>query len=197
MGLLHDDPFQLRDGYTIHPEQFRDSDAITKEEGLFLHALVRAIKPTIAVETGSHKGVSSSYIALALRENKLGHLYTCDPAEVLGAAENLRPLSDWVTYTPCKGIDLPIPGKIDFLFIDGYHEKEEVITEWNHFSPHLSDNAVVVFHDAHDPKDQTKLEDYVNGGIKALNLKTIIIPSENRFRLYFHGYDRTDQSSAS
>jgi predicted O-methyltransferase YrrM len=199
------DPFQLSNGYTAFPEQFRDDNAVQKEEGLLLHALVRACKPKIAVETGSHFGVSSAYIALALRENsfktndlpfnepKKGHLWTCDIQD-LGAATNLLPFSDWVTFKVCKGIELPIPGKIDFLFIDGNHEDFEVIGEFNYFKPHLSENAVVVFHDCHEPSDP-KTPPQVNAGIKKLGIKTVLIPSLNRMRIYFHGYDTTETKS--
>jgi predicted O-methyltransferase YrrM len=60
------------------------NDAGTEVEvSEFIYSLVRMIKPTAVLETGTHIGISSSYIAQALKENKKGDLITCEVNETL------------------------------------------------------------------------------------------------------------------
>src|SRR5258708_3945530 len=59
-------------------ERFGGGMAIELEVGEFLNALVRMTKPSIVVETGTHKGFSTLMIAQALKANGKGHLYTFD-----------------------------------------------------------------------------------------------------------------------
>ncbi len=172
------------------PESLRDGDAITKDEGNLLAAIVMAVKPKICYETGSHKGLSAAYIAYGLSINGEGHLHTYDPYE-WGASGNLAPLVDWVTYHQQKGEEAEVTGPIDFLFIDGYHQKEAVINEFLHFLPHLSPNAIVMFHDMHEA-DHSKLRPGeiaaadVNGAIRELGIKVTMIPTFNRMGIYEH-----------
>lgn len=177
----------------LEPETLRDGDAMTKEEGVLMMALVHATKPKVCVETGTHKGVSAAYIAEGLRLNGEGHLYTFDPID-WGAAGNLAPLKDWVTFRLQKGKDAEVEGPIDFLFIDGYHQKEAVIEEFMHFLPQLSEHAIVVFHDCWDA-DYSKLGPGeiaaadVNGAIRELEtglkgFKTTWIPTKNAMRIW-------------
>lgn len=157
-------------------EHLRDGDAITLEEGELLYALVRAIKPLICVETGTHKGLSTHYIAQALKDNGDGQVVTCDPVywkqqDIF----NSSPLKDWIVFQPVKGTELDIT-HIDFLFIDGYHGKKDVVEEIEHLFPHLSNNALVVFHDCDD--NEISNTTMVNAAI--------IIKSTNRMRIYEH-----------
>lgn len=46
------------------------------ETGEFLYAMVRMLKPANVLETGTHWGISASYMGLALKENNFGHLDT-------------------------------------------------------------------------------------------------------------------------
>jgi len=71
-------------------EQLRDGAAMTREEGELLYAVVRSIKPSVCVETGTHKGLSASYIAQALKDNGFGFLNTCDPFDIYEAKQNLQ-----------------------------------------------------------------------------------------------------------
>jgi predicted O-methyltransferase YrrM len=47
-----------------------------------LYGLVRALKPTMVVETGVYLGASTYFILAALRENREGTLFSCDPKYV-------------------------------------------------------------------------------------------------------------------
>lgn len=166
-------------------EHLRDGAAIVPEEGELLYALVRAIKPKVCVETGTHKGLSTHYIAQALHDNGEGHLYTCDPFDYEQETTHQQSsLKDWFTYYRMRGVDLVPPTPIDFFFCDGFHEKEHVLGEIEHFFPALSKNALVVFHDCDDiPESWEKM---VNGAIQEKGLKTVYIHSKNRMRIYEH-----------
>ncbi len=163
-------------------QEVKDVDAITEEEGEFLYGLVKTIKPAVCAETGTHKGYSALYIAWALFDNKTGHLWTTDIKD-MGAEENFKrfKFEKNVTFKNIKGIDLNLEN-IDFLFIDGFHEKEIVIEEMKHFLPRLSEGAIVIFHDCAGDNDMVG----VNAAIDELKLKTVIIPTENVMRIYSH-----------
>lgn len=167
-------------------EHLRDSDAMTPEEGELLYALVRCLKPNACVETGTHKGLSTHYIAQALKDNNKGVVLTCDPIDWKQQKTfDNSPLKDWIQFVPKKGIDLPFLEKIiDFLFIDGYHGKKDVIEEIDHFFPYLSKNALVIFHDCDD--NEISNTTMVNAAIFEKGLKTVFIKSPNRMRIYEH-----------
>lgn len=170
-------------------EHLRDGDAITPSEGELLYALVRAIKPSICVETGTHKGLSTHYIAQALEDNDLGFIFTCDPIDwgQQGIFSNSL-LKNRISFQPIRGIELKINSSeiltIDFLFIDGYHGKQDVIEEIDYFFPRLSKNALVVFHDCDD--NEISNTTMVNAAIFEKGLKTTFIKSANRMRIYEH-----------
>lgn len=166
-------------------EGIRDGAAMTQEEGELLYALVRATKPKSCIETGTHAGLSASYIGSALKENGCGFLHTYDPFDY-NAPANLQQFSGWIEYHKNKGIEAKIDSPIDFLFIDGYHEKEEVLMEFLYFKPYLAPNALVVFHDCWDSAPDAVAFADVNGAVRELGLKTTMIPTHNHMRIYEH-----------
>jgi hypothetical protein len=57
--------------------------AIGYTEGLYLYAVLRKLRPDVAVETGVANGFSTAFALLALKENGAGHLHSIDlPREV-------------------------------------------------------------------------------------------------------------------
>lgn len=164
-------------------EQYRDGASLVPEEGELLYALVRCIKPKICVETGTHKTLSTHYIAKALEDNGNGHVWTCDPFDYdqVGILKS-SPLHSRITYQKVRGVDMKIDGPIDFFFCDGYHEKEEVEAEIDYFLPKMSKHGIVVFHDCDDCPESW--ERMVNAAIKNRGLKTTFIKSKNRMRIY-------------
>jgi predicted O-methyltransferase YrrM len=63
------------------------------EEGIRLYALVRELKPEIAVETGVCNGFSTAFLLLALHRNGTGELHSLDLPEVIG--EEYEPATFW------------------------------------------------------------------------------------------------------
>lgn len=59
-----------------------NTGGVEVEVGEFLYGFVRMIKPIYILETGTHKGVSASYMGLAMKENALsGRLDTIEYEE--------------------------------------------------------------------------------------------------------------------
>jgi len=57
--------------------------AIGYAEGAYIYAILRHLRPEVAVETGVANGFSTAFSLLALRENARGHLHSVDlPREV-------------------------------------------------------------------------------------------------------------------
>lgn len=159
-------------------------DSASIEEKRLLYAIVRATKPMYCIETGTHKGLSGLYIAAALKENGFGVLYTLDPFSY-GQMENIAKfpeLSDHIKPLKMRGVDFHPEQDVDFFFCDGFHEKEAVEEEMRHFFPHLSNDAIVVFHDC----DRTEWNDTngVNAAVKGID--TVFVKTKNRMRIYSH-----------
>lgn len=63
----------------------------------------------------------------------------------VGSSSNVT--VEWIeafSYDVCKNWDKPI----DFLFIDGDHSYEGCLRDWKEWSPFISKNGIVAFHDA-------------------------------------------------
>jgi len=163
-------------------------DSATHEERVLLYALLRATKPQVAVEIGTHRGLAALYMANAIFDNYLddpsrgkGILHTTDPFDYDQDANLMKfyMLKDFLKVHHVKGKDLDVE-KVDFLFVDGFHEEKHVLAEMEHFLPRLTENAVVVFHDCGGDNVQVG----VNAAIKKLGLETAFLPTENKMRIY-------------
>src|SRR5439155_326535 len=62
------------------------------EEGVRLYAIVRELRPRVAVETGVCNGVSTAFLLLALEANGFGELHSIDLPE-LAAETGSTPIS--------------------------------------------------------------------------------------------------------
>lgn len=162
-------------------ESIAQDDSASDTERMFLYALVRAIKPKVCVEIGTHRGLAALYIANALHDNGEGILHTTDPIDYDQKTNVTKfyKLSNFVKTYLKKGCELDIKD-VDFLFVDGFHEEEPVIEEMKHFLPRLTENAVVVFHDTGGDNVQVG----VNAAIKKLGLETAFLPTTNTMRIY-------------
>jgi hypothetical protein len=174
-------------------------DSTSHEEKMILYDAIRELKPFTVLEIGTHRGLTSLYLAHALWENGQGHLWTCDPFE-WGAQGNFRKfpvLEEHITWKQVKGKDFDL-APLDFVFIDGYHEKHEVLAEIDALWPKLSSQAVVYFHDTNGANEHCD----VLGAIKERNLLVEYLKTTNGLAKYHHGGDadpapkRTRKSAA-
>ncbi|MFQ5633489.1 MAG: O-methyltransferase, partial [bacterium] len=122
---------------------------------LFLFKLVREFKPRHCVELGTCFGISSSYLAAALKLNQGGTLVTLEGAESCAelATQNFETLGlDNIDVVIGRFVDtlegvLKRRGTIDFAFVDGHHEQTATIAYFEQIRQHLARHAVLVFDD--------------------------------------------------
>src|ERR1700751_4993449 len=72
-----------------HPERWSMYDSMTAEVEVleFLRTIITTIKPNLVVETGTFMGVSTLWIAEALRLNGFGRIISCEyDAKMFAAA---------------------------------------------------------------------------------------------------------------
>ena len=156
-------------------------DAANRDQRFFIYALVKGMKPKVAVEVGTHRGVTALTIAQALFENESGHLHTYDPIEwgQQGNIDKFPHLQDYITFYK-EGAETSKVTNIDFLFIDGFHEYEVVKREIEYFFPKLTPEAVVLFHDAGGDNKFVG----VNQAIDETGMEAVFIPMSGKMRLY-------------
>lgn len=152
-----------------------DLESIEIEGGEFLWGLVRYIKPDVVVETGTCWGLAAACIALALKQNHRGHLWSVEIEDyrldfAITAFARLREstgldLEACTTFvhgdsmTDVVTSKLP-PSGIDMLFIDG----GDRVGEYQTYAPLLSPHGVTLVHDAGKQRDVHEFV-HAQGGI--------------------------------
>jgi predicted O-methyltransferase YrrM len=129
------------------------NDAGTEiEVSEFIYSLVRLLKPNVVVETGTHKGVSSTYIARALEDNKKGIITTFEIIpehynnahllwQEVGIAHRVNSLLMDAQMIELDGV------VIDFLFLDS--EPQLRFDEFIKFWPAVKAGGFIAIHDLH------------------------------------------------
>ena len=117
-----------------------DPASVEVEVGEFLHALVRAVKPKVILETGTFRGETANNMAAACERNGFGIVITCDPVKIWQ-----KPLHPRVYYHQTSSLDLMISQPIDLLFCDSEDSIRPLEVE--RFSGLLHLRSVIVIHD--------------------------------------------------
>lgn len=135
------------------PGRWSAPDGIATESDVstLLGGLVLALKPDIAVETGSYMGDTTEAIGLALKMIGRGRLFSveCDYGRASFVAGRVRALPVDVAYG--SSLEVVVPSPIDFLFIDSEYDTR--VEEIRRYAPLRSPRCVIVVHD-------TVIEDY-------------------------------------
>jgi predicted O-methyltransferase YrrM len=127
-------------------------DSMTAEVEVleFLRTLVTTLKPGLVVETGTFMGVSTIWIAEALRMNGFGRIVTCeyDPKVYETAKEKFEAseFCDLIELRNQSSLDMKIEGTIDLFFSDSDLPIRE--HEVRRFLPQISPFGVILMHDA-------------------------------------------------
>lgn len=155
-------------------------DSTSMAEKMLLYWLIRDYRPKTVIETGTHRGLTSLYMAHALYDNQYGHLTTCDPKDwaAPGNFAQFPELQPYITYLPIMGKELTVE-RVDFAFIDGFHGKLDVIEELDMLMPRLNKTAIIVFHDCW-------YTDWpgVNEALEEYGLKSLWLPTKNAIRIF-------------
>ncbi len=135
---------------------------IPVERGEYLFDLVRARRPALTLELGFAYGISTLFIAEALRRNGHGHHLVVDPFERtrfdgLGLRHvEEAGLGSWITFYE-EPAELCLPRlvqesvSVDFAFEDTDHLFDHVITEFLFLAQLLRTGALLVVDDANLP----------------------------------------------
>jgi predicted O-methyltransferase YrrM len=122
-----------------------ESWGIGEDDGIMLHALIRAIKPKLVFEVGTWRGVSALWIISGLIENGSGKLITCDIGDY-GVKDVFKSLGvdKWVEF---RQTDSRIAKEydIDIAFIDGGHELKDVEEDFKNIT--MKNKPFLIFHD--------------------------------------------------
>jgi predicted O-methyltransferase YrrM len=127
---------------------------LTDEEGEALYELARACRDGVIVEIGSWKGKSTVCLALGSQAGNSVPVYAIDPhadyrfgdfktnIERAGIAELVRPIAS-LSQAAADGFEEPI----ELLFVDGAHEYDLVLEDFEQWVPKVVDGGFVAFHD--------------------------------------------------
>jgi len=135
-----------------HPERWHMYDSMTAEAEVleFIRTLVTTTKPALVVETGSFLGVSTLWIAEALKANGFGKIISCefDPVVFEKAKEKIAAsgLSEWIELRNESSLEMHIEGTIDLFFSDSDMPIREA--EVKRFLPQIRPTGIILIHDA-------------------------------------------------
>jgi predicted O-methyltransferase YrrM len=137
----------------------RIPNANMADHGWVLYAFVREHRPQAVVEIGSWRGHSTCWLAAALRDNGIGHLWAIDCWSLSGCskegveqtlvAEGLAghvTLLDGVSHEILRSSS--VPAQIGFAFIDGCHHYDCVKDDTEQLLQRLEPGGSIALHDA-------------------------------------------------
>lgn len=150
--------------YRGHADHFL---SVSPTYGRFLYAITRAAKATRIVEFGTSMGISTIYLAAALRDNGGGHLIgtELEPAKVARARANLNAsgLADLVDIREGDALETlrDVGGEVDLLLVDGAFALYLPVVKL--IEPQLKPGAVVLGENAFDKGYLDYVRDPANG----------------------------------
>ncbi|MDV3456215.1 class I SAM-dependent methyltransferase [Sphingomonas sp. HF-S4] len=162
--LLEDEKSGLRPVYQGYAEHFL---SVSPDYGRFLYAMARAGKATRIIEFGTSMGISTIYLAAALRDNGGGTLIGSEfePGKVARAREHLEAagLADLVDIREGDARETlaDIQGEVDLLLLDGAFSLYLPVLKL--VEPHLRPGAIVLGENAFDPEYRAYVRDPGSG----------------------------------
>lgn len=124
---------------------------ISASGGDLLYSLVRASRPATVVEFGTSYGISTTYLAAAVADNGVGHVYTTElsAVKIAAARANLDEAGLDSHVTILAGDALAtldgVPGPIGLVLLDGW--KPLCLPVLTMLEPRLAPGALVVADD--------------------------------------------------
>jgi len=147
-----------------HAEHFL---SVTPEYGRYLYALARARRATRVVEFGTSMGVSTIYLAAALRDNGGGTLIGSElaPGKVARARAHIEAagFADLVEIREGDALETlkDVGGAVDLLLIDGAWSLYLPVLKL--IEPALAPGAIILGENAFDPDYIAYVRDPANG----------------------------------
>ncbi|GAA0947656.1 O-methyltransferase [Virgisporangium aurantiacum] len=119
--------------------------------GALLYSLVRAARPQTVVEFGTSYGISTLYLAAAVRDNGTGRVVTTElsATKVAAARRNLADagVADVVEVLPGDALETlaTVPGPVGLVLLDGW--KDLYLPVLHLLEPRLTPGALVIADD--------------------------------------------------
>ena len=142
------------------------SSAIKKKYGEFLFRLVSRYKTKNIVELGTSLGISTMYLAMPGKNNKVVTIEGC-PETAAVAREGIENYGlDNVESLTGRFKDV-LPGvledigTIDLLFVDGHHERNATIEYFNMCKTKAGNDSIFIFDDIHWSKGMEEAWDVI------------------------------------
>lgn len=128
-----------------------NTGGVESEVGEFLYGLVRVTKPENILETGTHKGIASSYMGLALKENGSGHIDTIEFDAQHYVEDyhmwNSLNISNYITLHEMKSEDYTTNKIYEIALLDT--EPDIRFMEFVQFYENIKDGGLIIIHDLH------------------------------------------------
>jgi len=136
---------------------------VSRDEACILNASVRHLKPTLSVEIGLAKGVSTLAILGGIDKNGAGRHVVCDPFQSNYGNSSIEMVRRagldqwWEFHRKYAEEVVPMLGDIQFAFIDASHLFDLTLVEFVLVDKKLEEGGVVGFHDMWMPSLQKLL----------------------------------------
>lgn len=162
--LVAEERVSYRTTYRGHADHFL---AVSPAYGRFLYAIARARMATRIVEFGTSMGVSTIYLAAALRDNGGGQLIgsELEPTKVARARTNLEAagLADLAEIREGDALETlkDVDGEVDVLLIDGAWSLYLPVLKL--IEPRLASGAVILGENAFAPDYLDYVRNPANG----------------------------------
>jgi predicted O-methyltransferase YrrM len=135
---------------------------ISAEAGKLLYALARAIRPTTVIEFGTSYGISTMYLAAAVRDNGVGRVVSTElsakKAATARASLDEAGVGEPVTILLGDALETlhDVPGPAELVLLDGW--KNLCVPVLRLLEPKLASGALVVA----DDSTFASMTDYLN-----------------------------------
>lgn len=137
--------------FTFYTFEDMHASSVEVEVGELLYSLVRCEKPDWVVELGTNLGISTLFLAQALRDNVKGRLITVDNdgnrVERARHVINKADISTYVEFHVTDSRSLNHVQSIDMIFFDTEHDFDQVNSEINTYYDRVRHNGLLLFHD--------------------------------------------------
>ena len=140
--------------------------------------ILRCIKPKVVVETGVYFGLSTCYIAAALRDSRISgaKVYSIDPWQLdhYWDGSDLAPFIEYMPLTSQDAAPHIARLEIDVLFIDSIHTYDQSSWELMTFEPQVREGGYIIMHDSlfFDGVGRTAKHLYDNPRFEAITIET-------------------------
>lgn len=122
-----------------------DAQSAEVEVSALVGAFVRALKPSLVVETGTAYGFTARAIGEALKDNGRGHLVTLEVDAALVAIARDRCAGLPVEVVTGSSLDYTPDAPVDFAWFDSLIELR--VAEFERFRQYMPPMTIVGFHD--------------------------------------------------